>query len=307
MTLGAAARWMVSRPGAPGCGRPTQHGSGERGGQGMAKASGERADLLLAIDISNTGIKFGVYPPGSHELRARWRIASNREKTTDEYAMLLAELCRHEGLRLQDIHAVIMSSVVPPLTTVFHELAIRYLGREPLIVSHRMDLGIRLLVDNPWETGTDRMISALAAHHLYGGPAIVIQFGTATSFDCVSGEGDYLGGAIAPGLGISAEALTRTAAQLYQVELAPPASALGKNTIHNMQSGIVYGHVGLVEGLVARLRTELPGGERARVIAHGGLAELVASVTSCIDIVDPNLILSGLRVAYDRVRRSEGK
>ena len=137
-----------------------------------------------------------------------------------------------------------------------------------------MDLGIKLLVDNPWETGADRMISALATHRIYGGPAIVIQFGTATSFDCVSPEGDFLGGAIAPGLGISAEALARAASRLYQVELIPPPHALGKNTIHSMQSGIIYGHVGLVEGLVARLREELPGGvaregDRARRPGEG--------------------------------------
>lgn len=274
-------------------------------------AGGHRPDgptrrLLLAIDISNTGIKFGLYPRDSDELQARWRISTKREKTTDEYAMLLAQLCAHAGLRLEDIGDVIMASVVPPLTPVFQELAERYLGREAIVVTHSMNLGVKLLVDNPWETGTDRMISALAAHQLYGGPAIVIQFGTATSFDCVSADGDFLGGAIAPGMGISAEALTRAGAQLYQVELAPPPAALGKNTIHSMQSGIVYGHVGLVEGLVARLRAELPGGERVRVIAHGGLAELIARVTPCIEVVEPNLILRGLRIAYDRLQSRKG-
>jgi type III pantothenate kinase len=267
----------------------------------MAKASDPQERLLLTVDMSNTGIKFGVYPLHGDGLRARWRIATDREKTSDEYAMLLAELCRHAGLRLEDIADVIIASVVPQLTPVFEDLAVRYLGREPIVVTHQTDLGVRLLVDNPWETGTDRIMSALAAHHVHGGPAIVIQFGTATSFDCVSAEGDFLGGAIAPGLGISAEALARTASRLFQVELVPPPMALGKNTIQCMQSGIVYGHVGLVEGLVARLRVELPGGERARVIAHGGLAELIAKVTPSIDVVDPNLILTGLRLAYDRV------
>ncbi len=271
----------------------------------MATAGEINDDLLLTVDISNTGIKFGLYPRDGDTLRARWRIATNREKTTDEYAMLLAELCHHAGLRLEAIADVIIASVVPPLTPVFQELAAQYLHREAIVVSHQTDLGIRLLVDNPWETGTDRMISALAAHRFYGGPAIAIQFGTATSFDCVSAAGDYLGGPIAPGLGISAEALARAASRLYQVELAPPPSALGKNTSHSMQSGIVFGHAGLVEGLVARLRTELPGGEHARVIAHGGLAELMARVTSCIDVVDPNLILRGLRVAYERLHARE--
>jgi type III pantothenate kinase len=272
----------------------------------MARANGSHdtsEPLLLAVDMSNTGIKFGLYPLHGDTLRARWRIATNREKTTDEYAMLLAELCRHAGLRLENISAVIISSVVPALTPVFQELATRYLDREPIVVTHQIDLGVRLLVDNPWETGTDRIMSTLATHRLYGGPAIVIQFGTATSFDCVSPEGDFLGGAIAPGLGISAEALASAASRLYQVELTPPPTALGKNTVHSMQSGIVYGHVGLVEGLVARLRAEIPQGERARVIAHGGLAESMARVTPAIEVVNPNLILEGLRLAYQIITR----
>jgi len=269
----------------------------------MVKSTGSEEPLLLAIDISNTGIKYGIYPLHGDTLGARWRIATVREKTADEYAMLLMELCRHAGLRLEAIADVIVTCVVPQLTPVFQQLAVQYLGREATFISHQLDLGIRLLVDNPRELGTDRIISALAAHAVYGGPAIVIQFGTATSFDCISPEGNYLGGAIAPGLGISAEALARAGAQLYQVELVPPPTAIGKNTVHNMQSGIVFGHVGLVEGLVARLRKELPGGERARVIAHGGLADLMANVTSSIDVVDPHLILRGLRVAYERLQR----
>src|SRR5258708_31744834 len=154
--------------------------------------------------------------------------------------MLLAELCRHAGLGLEEIADAVISSVVPPLTPVFAELAERYLGREPLIVSHQTDLGIRLLVDNPWEAGTDRVMSVLAAHALYGGPAIVIQFGTATSFDCVSAEGDFLGGAIAPGLGISAEALARPASRLYQVDLAPPPTALRRTPTGSTPSATTF-------------------------------------------------------------------
>lgn len=271
----------------------------------MARAREASDRLLLAVDISNTGIKFGLFPLAGGELRARWRIATNREKTADEYAMQLDALCRHAGLALDAIAATIISSVVPPLTSVFQDLGARYLGREPIVVTHAMNLGLRLLVDNPRETGTDRILSTLAAHRLYGGPAIVIQFGTATSFDAVSAEGDFLGGAIAPGLGISAEALARAASQLYQVELAPPPRALGTNTIQMMQSGIVFGHVGLVEGLVARLRREIPDGERAKVIAHGGLAELMARVTPSLETVDPNLLLSGLRLVYSQMHGEE--
>lgn len=253
--------------------------------------------MLLAIDMSNTGIKFGLYE-GS-QMRARWRISTVRDKTSDEYAMLLGELLRHAGYDYAAIDAVIVSSVVPPLTPVFQALALDYCHREAIIVDHRLDVGVRLLTENPWETGTDRIMSTLAAHRLYGGPAIVIQCGTATSFDVVSAEGDFLGGAIAPGLGISAEALARAASRLYQVELTAPPQAIGRNTIHSMQSGIVYGHVGLVEGLVARLRHELPGGDHAKVIAHGGLAEIVASATPVIEIVNQALILEGLRLAYE--------
>ncbi len=257
--------------------------------------------MLLAIDISNTGIKFGLYQ-GS-EMRARWRIATVREKTADEYAMLLGELLRHAGYGYSEIEAVIVSCVVPPLTPVFQELARQYCGRAAIVIDHTMDVGVRLLTDNPWETGTDRIMSTLAAHRLYGGPAIVVQCGTATSFDVVSAEGDFLGGAIAPGMGISAEALAQAASRLYQVELKPPPCAIGRNTIHSMQSGIVFGHVGLVEGMVARLRLELPGGERARVIAHGGLAEIIAQATPVIEIVNQYLILEGLRLAYERLSK----
>ncbi|MEO7000768.1 MAG: type III pantothenate kinase, partial [Ktedonobacterales bacterium] len=183
--------------------------------QKIVQGRGDNEDavpLLLAIDVSNTGIKFGLYPlhgqiterDSENDLRARWRIATVREKTTDEYAMLLAQLCQHAGVRLDAIGTVIMASVVPALTPVFQELAMRYIGCEAFIVTHETPIGVPLLTDNPWETGADRIISALAAHSLYGGPAIVIQFGTATSFDCVSAEGAFLGGAIAPGLAISA-------------------------------------------------------------------------------------------------------
>ena len=276
-------------------------GSGRKGDSVAKAIGGQGAPLLLTVDVSNTGIKFGVYPLAGGDLVARWRIATVREKTTDEYAMLLAQLVRHAGLRLEDIRDAIMSSVVPTLTPVFQSLAVQYLGREAIIVTHETPLGVPLLVDNPWETGPDRIISALAAHATYGGPAIVIQFGTATSFDCVSAEGAFLGGALAPGLGISAEALSRAASRLYQVELTPPPSTLRTNTMQMMQSGIIFGHVGLVEGLVARLRNEMPGGAQAKVIAHGGLADVMARVTPTIDIVDPNLLLNGLRIAYQRL------
>ena len=264
--------------------------------------------MLLAVDISNTNIKFGLY--SSETMKNHWVVSTARQRTTDEYAMLLSELARHAGYRLTDIDDIILSSVVPPLTPVFQELATRYSGKEAIVLDHTLDLGIRLLVDNPWEIGSDRIATSIAAHALYGGPAIIIAFSTATTFDVISGEGDFLGGAIAPGLLISAEALSSAASRLYRVDMTPPRAALGKNTIENMQSGIIFGHVGLVQGLIERLRKEIPGvpataaADQVRVIAHGGLAQLMAPIIPEIQFVNQYLPLEGLRLAYLRIRGS---
>ncbi len=259
--------------------------------------------MLLAIDISNTNIKFGVYD-GSTMLH-HWVVSTARQRTTDEYAMVLSDLARHAGHELQDIDDIIMSSVVPPLTPVFQELALRYFGKEAFVIDHTLDLGIRLEVDNAWELGPDRIMTTLAVHHLYGGPAIVIAFSTATTFDVLSAEGNFLGGAIAPGLIISAEALSSAASRLYRVDLAPPRAALGKNTIENMQSGIIYGHVGLVQGLISRLRKEIPDvndESSVKIIAHGGLAQLMAPIIPEIQYVNQYLPLEGLRLAYVKLK-----
>lgn len=259
--------------------------------------------MLLAIDISNTNIKFGLYD--STVMERHWVVSTARQRTTDEYAMVLRDLMQHAGHGFEDIDDIIISSVVPPLTPVFHDLAVHYCNKEPLMVSHGLDLGFKLLIDNPWELGSDRIVTTLAAHHLYGGPAIVIAFSTATTFDVVSPEGDFLGGAIAPGLIISAEALSEAASRLYRVDLTPPPSALGKNTIENMQSGIIYGHVGLVQGLIGRLRKEIPGVKKTsdvKIIAHGGLAQLMAPIIPEIQHVNQYLPLEGLRLAYAKLR-----
>lgn len=257
--------------------------------------------MLLALDISNTNIKFGLYE--QEAMKHHWVVSTARQRTTDEYAMVLDDLLRHAGLTLNDIEDTIISSVVPPLTPVFEDLAVRYCQKEALVVGHTLDLGIRLLVDNPWEVGSDRMMTAVAAHRIYGGPAIVIAFSTATTFDVISAQGDFLGGAIAPGLMISAEALTSAASQLYRVNMTPPRSALGKNTIENIQSGIIYGHVGLVQGLIARLRSEIADeGDEVKVIAHGGLAQLLAPIIPEIQYVNQFLPLEGLRFTYKRLK-----
>ncbi len=259
--------------------------------------------MLLAIDISNSNIKFGLY--NSVIMKHHWVVSTARQRTTDEYAMVLSDLMRHAEYQFSDIEAIVLSSVVPPLTPVFQELSVRYCGKEPVIISYTLDLGFKLLIDNPWELGSDRMMTTLAAHQLYGGPAIVIAFSTATTFDVISMEGDFLGGAIAPGLVISAEALSSSASKLFRVDLTPPRAALGKNTIENMQSGIIYGHVGLVQGLLCRLRAEIPGvtdDSEVKVIAHGGLAQLMAPLIPEIQYVNQYLPLEGLRLAYAKLR-----
>jgi type III pantothenate kinase len=250
--------------------------------------------MLLAIDISNTSIKAGVF--NGETLVANWRFATERQKLADDYAMLLLGLFQASGLPASEIDGVSISCVVPPLRSVFDDLARKYLHLAPLIVGPGIKTGVKLAVDNPCEVGADRVVNSLATYRLYGGPAIAIAFGTATVFDCISAQGDYLGGAIAPGMAASLESLTRSAAQLFQVDLVRPLKAIGKNTVTTMQSGIVLGFAGLVEGLVKRLKSEL--GE-AKVVATGGLAEVIAPATDVIDVIDLQLTLKGLKLIYE--------
>lgn len=250
--------------------------------------------MLLTLDISNTSIKAGVFR--GETLVANWRFATERQKLTDDYAMLLLGLFQAAGIPASEINGVSMSCVVPPLRSVFDDLARKYLHLTPLIVGPGIKTGVKLAVDNPREVGADRVVNSLATYRLYGGPAIAIAFGTATVFDCISAQGEYLGGAIAPGMVTSLESLTRSAAQLFQVELVRPPKAIGKNTVTTMQSGVVLGFAGLVEGLVKRLKSEL--GE-AKVIATGGLAEVIAPATDAIDVVDLQLTLKGLKLIYE--------
>lgn len=258
--------------------------------------------MLLAIDISNTSIKFGVFV--GRQLLADWRIATERHRLADEYAMLLLNLFEVRGVHPPDIKMVAISCVVPPLRSVFDELSRKYLHVEPIQIGPKTAPGIVLNVDYPEEVGADRIVNVAATQELYGGPAIAVAFGTATVFDCISKQGEYLGGAIAPGMAVALESLTRSAAQLYQVELTPPPHAIGTNTIHTLQSGLVLGFAGLVEGLVRRLKKEMIGrGEEdnIKVVATGGLAEIVAPQTDAIQVVDPYLTLNGLRILADRL------
>jgi len=250
--------------------------------------------MLLAIDIGNTNIILGMFK--DEELRATWRIATGIHRMADEYAVLLLSLLRQQGLDAPNVTKMAMCSVVPPLTAVFEELCQRYFHFSPLIVRAGVKTGVRIRMDNPAEVGADRIVDAAAAHHLYGGPVIITDFGTATTFDTVSREGDYLGGAIAPGLSTAAESLYIQAAMLPRVELTRPERAIGTSTIAAMQSGLVFGYVGLIEGIIARIQEEL--GEKARVVATGGYAELIAKETPVIDVVNTDLTLVGLRLIY---------
>ncbi len=250
--------------------------------------------MLLAIDIGNTNITFGVFE--GEQLRATWRMATNVNQMADEYAALLLNLLHYQSLETSDIKEVALCSVVPSLIATFGELFQRYFHISPLVVGAGVKTGVRIRMDNPREVGADRIVNAAAAHHLYSGPIIIADLGTATTFDTVSEEGDYLGGAIAPGINTAAEALFARASALPQVELVHPKQAIGTNTIAAMQSGIVFGYVGLVEGIVARIRQELGG--KAKVVATGGYAGLIARETTVIDEVNPDLTLIGLRLIY---------
>jgi type III pantothenate kinase len=250
--------------------------------------------MLLAIDIGNTDTTLGLFD--DKELRVTWHIATSIDRMADEYATLLLNLLHHHGLDTSAVKQAALCSVVPPLTATYKELFQKYFHISPLVVGAGVKTGVRIRMDNPREVGSDRIVNAAAAHHLYGGPIIITDLGTATTFDIISKEGDYLGGAIAPGINTAAESLFMQAAMLPKVELVRPKHAIGTNTITAMQSGIVFGYAALIEGMVARIQQELE--EKAKVVATGGWAELMAKETPAIDVVNPNLTLIGLRLIY---------
>jgi type III pantothenate kinase len=251
---------------------------------------------VLVIDIGNTNIVLGIYIGG--ELHEHWRVSTNKDRTTDEYAVLFSALMASRGLRFTDIHGAIISSVVPPLTPRLERLARRYCRFRPLIVGPGMKTGLIIHYDNPREIGADRIVNAVAAHAKYGGPAIIVDFGTATTFCALGRRGEYLGGAIAPGLNIATEALFQRASKLPRVDIVKPERVIGKDTVSGMQSGIYYGFCGQVDRLVTLMREELGGA--ARVIATGGLARLLAAHASTIEIVEDFLTLDGLYLLYEK-------
>ncbi len=252
---------------------------------------------LLAIDVGNTHTVIGAYD-GDRLIR-HWRLMSHTGRTPDEYGIIIEALYRSSGLAMKDTAAIIICSVVPPLTGVFEETCRDYFRLEPLVVGPGVKTGMPILYDNPKEVGADRIVNSVAAYERFHDACIVVDFGTATTFDCVSRKGEYLGGVITPGLGISLDALFTRTAKLPRVELVKPPRVIGKNTINAMQSGIIYGYVALVDGLVSRVAEEIEGGA-TRVIATGGFGGLIAAESKTIEAVDEFLTLDGLRLIHQR-------
>ena len=254
--------------------------------------------MLLAIDVGNTNTVVGAFDGA--RLRHHWRIETSHTRTSDEYGVLLRQLFGADGLDPARVDAVAISSVVPPLAFTLQQMSRRYFGLDPLFVGPGVKTGMPILYDNPREVGADRVVNAVAAYERWKTGLIVVDFGTATTFDAVSPKGEYLGGAICPGIAISMDALFRSASKLPRVEFARPAQVVGKNTVASMQSGLVYGYVGLVDGICERMVDEL--GFQPKIVATGGLAPLIAGVSKAISEVDEHLTLDGLRLIHDRNR-----
>jgi type III pantothenate kinase len=257
--------------------------------------------MLLALDVGNTHTTIGVFR--ERQILRRWRLSTVRDRTVDELGILLRQLCEWAEIRPTDINGVVVGSVVPPLDASLRAAVSTYLGAQPLFIAPGIKSGMPLKVETPLELGADRLCNSVAAFAEHGGPCVVVDFGTATTWDVVSEKGEFLGGVIAPGLEIAAEALFSRAAKLPRIELAAPARAIGKGTVDSMQAGLVYGYVGLVEGLTARVLAEAG---RGKVVATGGLAAVIARHTKIFDVVDDDLTLKGLQLLWERNRPERG-
>jgi type III pantothenate kinase len=256
--------------------------------------------MLLTIDVGNTNIVLGVFD--GERLAHSWRLTTLRERTADELGILVTGLCAHHGVPSSTIAGIVMASVVPPLTATLVAMSRHYFGRTPLTLDPGVNTGMPVLYDQPGDVGADRVVNGVAAFERYGKPAgepvIVVDFGTATTFDAITAKGEYLGGVICPGVQISADALFQRAARLPRIEVRKPATVIGRNTVASMQAGLFWGYVDMVEGLVRRMRREL--GARAVCVATGGLAPIVAAETDVIQHVDGALTLYGLRIVWER-------
>ncbi len=251
--------------------------------------------MLLAVDIGNTNVVVGVF--AGKKLLATWRLATNMERMPDEWGVLLKNMLSHKGIDPLKVNQSVISSTVPPMSGVFDTVCREYFKSKPVIIGAGVKTGVKLLIDNPREVGPDRVADAAAAYNLYGGPVIIVDFGTATTVNAVSKAGEFLGGAIAPGIWIAMEALFSRTSMLQRVDLVKPKTAIGKNTVSSMQSGLIYGYIGMVEGLILRIQQEI--GEKAKVVATGGSANLIAPETKLIDTVNPDLTLVGLQIIHD--------
>lgn len=255
--------------------------------------------MLLVMDVGNTNVVIGIYK--GEQLVHQWRLSTSRNKTEDEYGTLIKMFLRDEGIDINDIDDVLISSVVPPIMYSLEQMVLKYFKRKPLVIGPGIKTGLNIKVDNPKEVGADRIVNAVGAIAEYGAPLIIVDLGTATTFCVIGEDGSYLSGAICPGINISMEALYQNAAKLPKVEFAKPESIIGRNTVMAMQSGMYYGYIGLIDGLVTRMKQQLK--KAPTVIATGGLAEYISQDSSTIDIVDSDLTLKGLRIIYDRNRK----
>ena len=263
--------------------------------------------MLLAIDVGNTNTVLGLYRLEGEkpEMAAHWRVTTHRAQTADEYGVLFVNLFEMNGLKASQVSSIIISSVVPPVEGTLRQVCQDYFHLQPLFIEPGIKTGMPVLVDNPAELGADRLVNAIAAFERYGGPCIVVDFGTATTFDVISAKGEYLGGAISPGLGISADALFSRAARLGKVDIKRPAKVIGTNTVTHIQSGLYYGYIGLVDGILERMIAEL--GQAAKVIATGGLARQISEDSRFISEIDDMLTLDGLLILFERNRNAKAR
>jgi type III pantothenate kinase len=260
--------------------------------------------MLLVVDVGNTNIVLGLF--NNDEPVNFWRLSTDKDKTSDEYSILIHQLFQYNNLNIKDVKDVIISTVVPNIMYSFEHAIRKLFSIEPLIVGPGVKTGMNIKYDNPKQVGSDRIVNAVAAYEKYGGPLIIVDFGTATTFCAVSKEGDYLGGSISPGMKISSDALFQRAAKLPRVELVKPYKVICKNTVSSMQAGIIYGYVGLVEYIVKKMKVELKSMD-IKVIATGGLSTLIAEETDCIQVVDRFITLEGLKIIYDRNKEERMK